>query len=393
MAGRGKSGRRRNGEGSAIREDKTRGRFEAKITVDGKRITITGKTAEEVRYEMARRQRERDLGITAADGRQTLAQYLTAWLDTVKPTVRESAWIRYEQLVRVHLIPGLGRHTLAKLTAHHVQAFYAAKLAEGRISATTVRRCHDVLHHALHDAMRLDLVRRNVTELADAPRAVETEMRYLSLEQVARLIAAAQEDRLGALYVLAVTTGMRKGELLALRWRDVDLTCGTVSVRASLTRTTSGYIIGKPKTKRSERTLTLPEVAWDALREHRRRQNAERLATRGWREQDMVFSDEVGAVLDHDVVRHRYAAFLRRHALPDIRFHDLRHTAATVLVGEGENIKVVSARLGHSQLATTDRYTHVTAGMEARAAETMDRAIKRAQNSGTITPLRKDEAQ
>lgn len=379
-------GRRGNGEGG-IYKDKERGRWIGQYTDgNGKRRSLYAETREQARVLLNRAISERDRGMGVANGTATVADYLRSWLDIIRPTIRESTWIRYRQLCEGHLIPALGRHKLAKLTPYHVQSFYAAKLASGTVSATTVRRTHEVLRNALGAAVRREMVARNVATLVDAPRPNDTEMRVLSPEQLVAFLAAASDpgERLGALYTLAVTTGMRAGELLALRWRDVDLTCSTVQVRASLTRTLNGYVIGKPKTKKSERKLTLPEVAWDALREHRARQLEERMRCGpAWHDNDMVFASERGTALDPANLRHRYAWFLRRHELPDIRFHDLRHTAATTLLGEHEDIKRISAMLGHSKTGVTaDIYLHVSEGMQASVAETMNRVIRRATQRG-----------
>ncbi len=316
----------------------------------------------------------------AVGGRRTVGQYLEEWLEIVRPTVRESAWIRYEQLVRVHLVPGLGKLRLERLGPRDVQAFYAKKLAAGEVASTTVQRMHQVLHHALGDALRLELVARNVTDLVDPPRPSTVEMTPLSSDDVGTLLRACEGERLGAIYVLAVATGMRSGELLALRWDDVDLDGGRLQVRRSLTRTAHGYIAGETKTRAGRRTLVLPGLAVVALRRHRAQQAQDRLALGArWHDNGLVFPADDGTILDGSALRHRFESFTRRHGLPRIRFHDLRHTAATTLLGEHADLKVISSALGHARIqVTADTYLHVTEGLHGIAGELMEQALTRA---------------
>lgn len=318
-------------------------------------------------------------GMVIAEGQQTVKQYLTEWLDVMRPPrTRESTWIRYEQLVRVHLIPGLGKHKLAKISAYQVQAFYAAKLKTD-LSSTTVRRIHDVLHNALDDALRLDLVARNVTELVDAPREADPPKLHYSVEQVATLLASLEGHRLEALVILALTTGMREGELLALRWREVDLTCGTLQVRRNRTRVEKGYADGQPKTKESAAKLTLPPLAVEALRRQRARVNEARLrAGDGWHDLELVFPTARGTHLHASNLNHYWRRITRDAGLPYIRFHDLRHSAGTLLGESGMDIRMVAAALRHTQLTTTLRYSHVTESMQAEAAAAMERIMRRA---------------
>jgi integrase len=278
-----------------------------------------------------------------------------------------------------HVVPVLGTTSLAKLTAQQVQRLYSTKLDEG-LSTSTVHHLHAVLHRALAQAERLGLVARNVSELVDVPRMAEHEMRVLDNEQVRRLLEVAQGDRLEALYVLAVSTGMRQGELLALRWVDINLDRRTVQVRATLQRTKEhGYMLAAPKTKRSRRQISLTTVARDALRPHRSRQAQERLAAGpAWDgTHDLVFSDAAGGPLSGiQVTRAAFYPLLKRAGLPRIRFHDLRHTAATLLLGRGINPKIVSEMLGHASVGITlDTYSHVLPDMQEQAAAQMDAAL------------------
>lgn len=365
-----------NGEGTIRKRGD--GRWEARLNLpDGKRRSFYAETRQEVASRLAEARRDRDKGLPIVGEKQTVGQYLASWLEMVKPTIRPSTWKRYNELLSLHVTPALGKWSLSKLTAQQVQALYAAKLDKG-LSPTTVHHVGTVLHGALAQAERLGLVARNVCDLVDVPRMADREMHVLTPEQVRTLLDTVQDDRLEALYVLAVTTGMRQGELLGLRWRDVDLGRGTLSVRATLQRTKQdGYCFSAPKTKHSQRQITLSMIAIAALRCHRIRQDIERLASPMWEDLDLVFPNTVGKPMDGmNLLHYRFQPLLKRTGLPRIRFHDLRHTAATLLLGRGVNPKIVSEMLGHASIGITlDTYSHVLPTMQQSAAAEMDAAL------------------
>jgi integrase len=349
--------RRGNHEGSITRRPD--GLWEARITIEGgKRKSFYAKTRREVSRRLATAQRDRDTGVPIVGGKQTVAAYLTDWLATTKPTIRPRTGRRYEQLVRVHIVPTLGKVVLSKLTAQQVQALYAKKLQED-LSPTTVHHLHAVLHRALDKAVRLGIVQRNVRDMVDVPRMAHHEMRTLDEEQSRMFIAAASGERLEALFVLAIATGMRQGELLALRWRDVDLENATLRVTATLHYVAGQFIFAEPKTDFSRRQIALAGIAVDALRAHRARQDEERVRLgEAWEDLDLVFPNTVGRPSDGlNLLKYWYHPLLKKAGLPKIRFHDLRHTAATLLLGRGINPKVVSemlaTRTSRSRLAFT----------------------------------------
>jgi integrase len=278
--------------------------------------------------------------------------------------------------------PTLGRLALMKLDRRHLQSLYAAKLREG-LSPTTVRHLHTVIRRALADAVRWGLVTRNVADIVTAPRRARTEIRPLSLDQARAVLAAAEEDRLGALCVVALTSGMREGELLGLRWRDVDLGAGVVAVRSTLYRADGGLHLGEPKTARSRRSVHLTGEAVAALRRHRERQVAERLRLGpAWEDNDLVFASEVGRPVERqNMLRRSFHPLLRRAGVPRVRFHDLRHSTATLLLGMGVHPKIVSEILGHATVAITlDTYSHVTPAMHRGAAEAMSSLLRSADH-------------
>jgi integrase len=372
-----------NGEGTIVR--RSDGRWTAAATLpNGKRKWLYGKSRTDVAQRLARIRGDRDKGLVIPGEKQTVAVYLRSWLEIVRPTVRESAWIRYEQLLRVHAIPDIGRISLARLTPQHVQQLYADRLATGR-SPTTINHLHGVLHHALEDAVRMNLVPRNVSSLTKPPRVATHEMKVYSPEEVDTLLAVAKGHRLEAMFALAVSTGMREGEIIALKWPDVDLAKGALRVRRGRQRTLKGYIDGNPKTDSGRRTIRLTRTATDALRSHRTRQLQERLRLgEAWEDRDLVFPSEVGRSLDGPNVLKTYYRVIKKAGLPRIRFHDLRHTAATLLLLQGVPAKVVSEMLGHANIAITlDLYSHVTPDMQEQAAAAMEDILTRRRGERT----------
>jgi len=365
--------KRANSEGSIFK--RTDGRWCATISGDqGQRKYFYGKTRQEVGQKLASALKARQDGLPFVGERQSVAAYLAEWLETCRSSVRPRTWQRYEQYVRVHAVPGIGKIPLARLAPHHLQKLYA-KTLEGGSSETTTRHLHMVLHRALGQATRWGLVGRNVADLVTPPRKNHHEMMTLSPEQSRSFLAATKGDRLHALYVLAITTGMRQGELLGLRWRDVDLEDGSVQVRGSLQRTSDGLTIAEPKTTRSRRKVALADAAIEALRRNRVVQAEERLRLgAAWEDNDLVFANERGRPLEaRNLLRRSFVPLLKRAGLPAIRFHDLRHTAATLMLGKSVHPKVVAEMLGHSQIAVTlDLYSHVTPTMQGQAAQAMN---------------------
>lgn len=315
------------------------------------------------------------------DERESLAQYLPSWLAMIKPTVRPSSWQRYEELCRLHVLPTLGTTPLTRLTVQHLNALYAAKLADG-LTPRIVRYIHATLHKALHDAQAMSLVQRNVADLATAPRPRRAEMQTFTPEQTRRFLEQAHGDRLEALYALAITCGMRLGELLALRWSDVDLDHGYLIAQRSLRRSKGTWIYTEPKTVHGRRKLILTGIACEALHLHRARQATERLALGPiWNNSELVFTNEVGQPLPGTTIyRERFLPLCHHAGVPTIRFHDLRHTAATLLLLQGVNAKVVSEMLGHASVTITlNLYAHVLPDMQKDAAAALDRLLLQSQ--------------
>lgn len=387
--------RRGSGEGTIFRRELPNGggvKWVAQLMLpDGRRKSFSAKSRGEVREKLERAKRELAVGLPVVSERQTVAQYLASWLETMRPPrLVPEAWSRYEDCIRLHIAPALGRTQLAALTPQQVQAFYARLRTQG-LSSTTVLHNHSVLHAALKAAVRLGLVARNVTDLVDRPRKRRVDIRPLSASQARRLIEAAKSDmpRLAALYVLALAVGLRQGELLALRWSDVDLAAAATSptglaparINATLkwrgTGAERAAVLEHPKSQYSRRQVSLPPSAVEALRRHRARQLEERLrAGSAYGDRDLVFCDELGEPLSDQRVRRPLFALLLAANVPLIRFHDLRHTAATLALAEHINPKAVSSNLGHASVAfTLDTYAHFIPDMQADLALTMERVL------------------
>lgn len=370
--------RRVNGEGTISSQPRADGLWVGRYSVveDGsvKRPVIYGKTRAEVAGKLRLALASRDRG-ERAPARETVADYLAKWHESTRPQLREASWVRQGDTVRLHLTPLLGQLQLRKLSPEDVSRAYARLLVgERAIAPATVRRVHAVLHRALGQAVVWRILQVNVASLARPPRVPRREMTSLSPAQARELLAAATGDRLGALLVVAITTGMRQGELLALRWADVDLEARYLSVTGTLTRSANIQVITEPKTTRSRRRVELTGVAVDALRKHRAAQLEERLAAANvWHDRGLVFANRFGGFLARGFVDDGLHRLLETAGLPRIRFHDLRHTAATLMLGRGVHPKVASEMLGHSTVGITlDLYSHVTPTMQREAVAALD---------------------
>lgn len=377
-------GKRGNGEGSVSR--RRGGGWMAQYavyTAEGrKRRTLYGRTRAEAAKKLTKALSDREGGLVFDDKGLTVKEYLERWLlDSVRGSVKQTTLENYEYVVRMHLVPTLGHLKLKALTPMHVQALYSAKLDSG-LSVRTVRLTHATLHKALKQAVRWGLVPRNVTEATSPPkvsRETRKEIRPLTRDQARDLLEAARGDRVEALYVLALTAGLREGELLGLRWQDVDLEAGTLSIRQQLSRTKKdGLCFTSPKSAKSRRSIKLTRRAAKALGGHRGAQNRERLRLGAlWQDTGLVFTSVTGTPLDVGNLTYRsFRPLLERAGLPRIRFHDLRHTCATLLLSENVNPKIVQEMLGHANISITmDTYSHVLPSMQEAAVSAMEVAL------------------
>lgn len=376
-------GKRGNGEGSIYKQRD--GLWAACVTVEGnKRKYFYGKTRKEVQEKLAKALHEQQQGTLVETSKQSVEQYLTSWLEnTQRHSVRPRTYERYEEVVRLHIVPVLGKHQLQKLTVQHVQAFYAKKLDDG-LSATTVGHFHNVLHKALENAVRWNLIPRNICDLASPPRRKRFEPHQLTLEQIKRLLAATEGHEMEALFKLALATGMRRGEIMGLKWQDIDFDAGVLQVKRVLSRVPSklpgiGYVEAEPKTETSRRSIVVASFALEALKEHRVHQLEAKLKVGpAWQDHDYVFCTSIGTHLNptRDILD-QLKLLLKKADLPDIRFHDLRHCVATLLMGMGVPARVVQEILGHSNVTITlGVYSHVQPTMQREAVERLNRMLE-----------------
>ncbi len=369
--------RRGNGTGGVTRrkDGSWMARYTVQTATGRKRKVIYAGSHEEARRKLAEAIADRDKGLAYDSGGLTMDEYLARWLeDSVRGSVKVTTAHSYGSLVKNHVSPTLGKTKLSALTPAHVQNLYRRKLDEG-LAPKTVKYIHTTLHRALKQAVRWGLVPRNAAAEVDPPRVRTPEMRPLSPLQARKLLEAARSDRLEALYLLAVTTGMRQGEMLGLGWEDADLEAGVVRVKRTLTLARGGPRLTEPKTRGSRRSVRLTASAVEVLERHRERQQNERSAAgEGWAEHGLVFTTRVGTPIRRDKLHaESWKPLLKRAGLPDTRFHDLRHTCATLLLTKDVHPKIVSEMLGHSSIAITlDTYSHVIPGMQEAAASAME---------------------
>jgi integrase len=349
-----KKRRRTKGTGSVYtrKDGRVVGEWE---DTNGRTRYIYGKDEGKVSERVAEAIKNRDAGVDSEN--MTVGGYMDRWLIAIRNTVRVGTWKQYEMIVRLHIKPTLGNTKLEKLNALQIQSFYRERLDAG-LSARRVQYAHVTIHKSLKDAVRWRLVPFNVADAITPPRPHKPEITPLSAEQVKTLLAAARGDRLESLYVLAVTTGMRIGEMFGLKWADVNLEAGTVQVRRTVA---ADGAINPPKTSSGRRTIRLSKLATHAL-------------SRQPRTAEWVFASAAGTPINVcNFHKNSWKPLLDRGKLPSIRFHDLRHTAATLMLSRGVPVKVVSEMLGHADVSTTlSIYAHVLPDMQGPAADAMD---------------------
>lgn len=335
------------------------------------RKVVYGKSKQEVQTKLMLLQRE---SITATDidsSRISVEDFANRWLrDYVRIQCRATTLQLYESLLRNHVLPYIGKAQLQRVSPAMLHSLYA-QLEKDGASARMRQMVHGRLHKIFVTAKKWRILSQNPCEAVDPPRVPHRAIRYLDVVQAKKLLLTAARSPLAALYAVALGTGIRQGELLALHWNDVDFRTGTISIRHTLQDIGGRPVLQEPKTSKSKRMVVLPEFALKALREHRKL----KMAAGGVGE--WVFSDGAGGPLrKSNFIRRSFKPMLREAGLPDIRFHDLRHTAATLLLSQGTNPKVVQEMLGHSTVSMTlDTYSHVTPSLQRAAASAMNEML------------------
>ena len=352
------------------------GTYRAQISLDGHRLSCSAETHQECLGWVRKMAALIDDGLTYNGARTTLEDFLEEWL-TMKSTVVRSSTIRqYRQIARDYILPFLGGKTLLKIRPDQIQMLYNRHTSNG-VSPRIVQLVHAVLRGSLNHAVKLGLLTRNPTAVAVPPKPKPTEKRVLDENQIQTLLIAAQSEQpeFLPLYQLAITTGMRLGELLGIGWNDLDWDKGTLTVNRQLQRVQDqGLVLQPPKTQAGRRTVKLGSSTWSLLKEHRQAHFQRRLC----RDPDgmdieLVFTQEHGAPWCPRQVQRAFKELLALTGLPEMRFHDLRHTAATHMLANGVDLLTVSRRLGHSRASTTlDTYAHMVTGTQEKAAAVMD---------------------
>jgi len=358
--------------------------------------SYTYATRRQAERELARLVREIDTGQFADPQRLTVGEYLERWLhDAAKPNLGRRSYARYEGIVRLHLAPTIGGIALAKLRGLHLQGLYR-RLQDGGMTAAGIHKVQACAHSAFGQAVRWQMLAFNPADAVTLPKVTRTPVRVLSEAETARLLRAAQvpdpqqRTRLFTPLVVVVATGLRRGELLGLRWCDIDLVGDALSVVQTVAQDGHGVYVGTPKTASSRRRVTLPPFAVAALRTHRASQDEQRLAAgESWRSGDFVFAAVGGGPWAPSNFARSFRALLAKTAseaddgtkIPALacRFHDLRHTHASQLLRLGVHAKVVSERLGHANIGITmNLYAHVMEGLQEDAAQRWDEAMSSA---------------
>ena len=376
----GKKNRRGRG---GISKVKGRDLYVARYTVETetgpKRKAVYGKDYEETERLLNQALADRDKGLVFDAGAMTVAEYMNRWLvDCAKGRVAHHTYDGYEQRLKDHINPGLGRVKLAKLSPANVQAFYNAKLTSG-LAPGTVRAIYAVLHGALDQAVKWNLIPRNPAASVDPPKLRQEEMTVLDADQARRFLNAAKGDRWECQYVLALSCGIRRGELMGLKWSDIDLDARTLRINRQLQRMRDGggLYFTRPKNA-SRRTINLPETAINALGSHRMRQLEEQLwAGPNWQENELVFSTIKGTPVDaQNVTARSYKNILKKAGVPHMPFHSLRHSCATLLLAKGVHPTYVQKLLGHQSIRLTlDLYSHWMPPMGEQTAMAMEEAL------------------
>ncbi|MFD5453542.1 tyrosine-type recombinase/integrase [Streptomyces olivaceus] len=397
---------RANGDGTVYqRKD---GRWEAAgyVLAPGntrKRVRVYGTTRKDALAKLTEKIAASNLGLPVAAADSTVSMYLTYWLNGVAVhQVRENTHTRYAACVRLHLNPGLGAKKLARLTARDVRTFLdrlrvacqcctqgrdadrrsccaIGQCCNKRLSPLTVTYVHSVLKSALEHAVREDDLPRNVARNVKNPAPRPRRFKPFTASEARQFLHAASSDRLHALYELALRTGLRKGELLGLHWDDLDLNTGTAAIHRSLQRTrTGGLTVLHTKTRASERRIVLPIECVNSLKTHREQQEkARRAAGTSWSDNGLVFTTPTGSPLEPANLTRSFSRLLNRAGLRRIRFHDLRHSTATLLLEQGVDLVVIKELLGHAHIGVTAGvYAHVRLRLQRQAIDTLGNALR-----------------
>jgi integrase len=380
--------RRSNQEGSfSLRRD---GRWQGRISSQGTRVTVYGRTRDEARKKLRDLQRKQDLGLPLSSTHLLVKDYLQQWLALVRNRLRPKSVSDYESLVRNHLAPHLGRYPLSRLGPEHINRAWDAMLRDGT-SPAMVQRCHARLTTALRDAMKLHLLVRNPAQAVTPPRAEKKAIHPPSAMDINKILRAAKDTVYYEVIHTCFHTGLRRNEALALRWRDVDLEDLTLSVGASVYRAKGGKSVYlPPKTARSRRSVALTPASARVLQDLKAQQEEDgRLLGYAVDPDSLIFRDRMGSPILPRSLTRAFTNIMKRAGLKGYRLHDTRHAHATLMLRQGVHPKIVQERLGHSKISTTlDIYSHVVPGLQEAAALRFDEGLQGALEDKAPTPTK-----
>lgn len=364
--------RRGHGEGSIYK--RRDGRWTSSISLgNGKRQSFYGKTRREVREKLDAALLERQKSVhTGAE--QLLGEYLLYWLDNVhKHVIGPATYVGYENIIRVHLIPGLGKIPLGELTTQQVQILMNERMARG-LSPSRLYSIENVLSQALEDAVTAGILPLNVCKGVKLPPNESEERTPLTTKQAKIFLEVARKHRLYALYTVAVVLGLRRGETVALQWSDIDFEKGIFHVQRTASRLPKrGIVVRKAKTKKSNRFIKMPTFIVNILNEHKEQQEKEKEHLGdAWLNQDLVFCNTFGGYIEPDYLLRMLYKLLLKAQLPDVTFHDLRHSAASIMKALGVNDKVIQEVLGHASYQSDSTYIHLLEEMVDDATQKLD---------------------
>ncbi len=355
------------------------GTWRAQISLDGRRLSFSGQSQAECQEWVRQTQHRRKTGLTYQGSRLIYRDYLISWLSTIQVTVRPKTWRQYNQIVRDYISPELGGIKLSDLRPDQIQRVYDRLIKAGK-GLRTVQLVHAVIHRSLNQAIKLGLIGRNPDDATTPPKPKNKEIKILDQGQVHQLLIAAQAKgfRRLAFYHLALATGMRQGELLGLKWDDLDLTRKSLQVKRQLRLVPGGgFEFVPPKTKAGYRTLKLGIETVNILKHHSKTQRDEStIAGQKWQDHGLIFPSTVGTPISPRNLVRAFEKLLDDAGLPKIRFHDLRHAAASLMLNNGVDVLIVSKRLGHSKPSITlDVYGHLITSSQEKAADLIDALI------------------
>ena len=371
--------RRGNREGS-IYFHHVSGKWCAQVSLDGRRLTKYFPTQKEAQDWILETRKKIKKGLTFKAAKLTVGNYLHYWLNSIEDSIKQTTWIDYRQGIKNHIAPTLGKIKMIDLKPTDIQLLINKKKAEG-LSAWRLQYIKRILNKALRQAVALGIISSNPVLAVTVPRPPQKEMRFWNKDQVKTFLDCVESHRLEALYYLAFTTGLRQGELLGLRWADLDTENQRIYIKRQLRRVREkGLIYQELKTKNSRRVIIIGDLVLEKLANHRDYLKKEALfAGDDWgdKEFQIIFPSSVGTPLEPRNLYRHFQETTQKAQLPKIRFHDIRHTAATLMFREGIHPKVVQEILGHSSVSLTlDTYSHVIPSMQEEVADKLNNLLK-----------------